>query len=721
MPTPRVDELIKQLNVAAYEAVSLSRRAEEYEESRQNDFAELDVLINSLQKIINSQLGKNRVPLSKFELSSIGDMCDFNQLVINMNKLNEDNKKFAESSEYEEAMNLAFNREAIIKEEEKEKRKWVKWVAVGISVAGAIVLTVVTAGGASPLICVAVGTGTGVLTAASNEFTDNYIENGSLTEGMDWAKFSKSCIKGGVKGAISGYCGSTAIGSSFQQPIDKAIFSVAKTTVENAADGLIDTTFDVGEAIISKKPGSEILSILEKDTEKMMREITVDAGTSFVEGYIEGKFGVSSAEKGFLRRFGEETVKNAAGTVVEGTLNTVWDIGESVVDPNSSKTMQSILDENIKKAKENFIDSEVSSMFSEISKGVDKKLNKISGNVKKNILKTATETTFDTASTVTGAVLNQVTDNVFFGKETDGKLVDFNEIWQKKLEGGKAIFKSAGAHLGTNIAKTHYEEKEFRNKLAKKDYDKDGKVDIVVFDKYSVLKEDYDAAVALAGKGAYKNQTVQDILGLPRKTAVSESYVKIVSADIDELKKSSYKGRKTTNATKIEYNIGPSQQMENPNLFKQNKAGVYSYKETEYGKKAFGQLVLEDGIRDKKAQLTVGGEDRLKDDQGSHLIARMFNGDGKEKNLEAVNRNVNQRTYAEKEREWKKGLENGDKIYLNVESFKSNESDRPDSVIGYTITEHPDGSREFDTFSFQNESTAEQEKWEKELESIPID
>ena len=721
LPTPRVDELIKQLNVAAYEAVSLSRRAEEYEESRQNDFAELDVLINSLQKIINSQLGKNRVPLSKFELSSIGDMCDFNQLVINMNKLNEDNKKFAESSEYEEAMNLAFNREAIIKEEEKEKRKWVKWVAVGISVAGSIVLTVVTLGTAAPFTCAIVGGTIGITTTAVNKFADNYVENGSFTEGMNWNEFTKDCLKAGIGGMISGYCASATIGSSIQQPIDKALFSVAKTAVGTASDGLIDTAVDVGEAIISKKPGDEILSILEEDTQKMVKQLTVDMGSAFVEGYIEGKFGVSSAEKGFLRRFGEATVKNTAGTVVEGTLNTVWDIGESVVDPNSSKTMQSILDENIKKAKDNFIKSEVSSMFSEISKDVDKKLDKINGNFSKVILKTSTETIFDTAGTVTDEILDQGTDYLIFGKKTNGKIVDFNKIWEEELDSGFKILENSGKNLGNNIVKVRNEEKEFRNKLAKKDYDKDGKVDIVVFDKYSVLKEDYDAAVALAGKGDYKDQMVQDILGLPRKTAVSESYVKIVSADIDDLKKSSYKGRKTTNATKIEYNIGPSQQMENPNLFKQNKAGVYSYKETEYGKKASGQLILEDGTRDKKAQLTVGGKDRLKDDQGSHLIARMFNGDGKEKNLEAVNRNVNQRTYAEKEREWKKGLENGDKIYLNVESFKSNESDRPDSVIGYTITEHPDGSREFDTFSFQNESTAEQEKWEKELESIPID
>lgn len=716
LPSPRVDELVRKLNGALYEAVSLSKRADAYEESRKNDFAELDVLIESLKKIINSQLGKDRVAPSDFHLASVGDMCDFNQLIISMDKLNEDNKKFAESSEYDEAMNLAFNRDVIIKEEEKEERQWVKWVAVGVSIAGSIALTVVTLGTATPFMCAVIGGTIGITTTAVNKFADNYVENGSFTEGMDWNEFTKDCLKGGISGAIAGCLGSSSIGSNITKPIDKALFSVAKVSVETAADGLVDIAVDVGEAIINKKPGSEILSILDEDTEKMIKNLTVDIGTTFVESYIEGKFGVSSADKGFWRKLGEESVKNIAGAVTSGTVSTIWDVGAAVVDPDSSVNMRSILEENIQKAKDKFIKSEVSSLFGTISKNVDKKLDKINGTYAKVILKTAEGTIFDTAETVTDAVLDQSTDYLIFGKKTNGKIVDFNEIWEEELDGGLKIAEKSGENLGDNIIKAQNEKKEFRNKMEKKDYDKDGKIDIVVFDKYSVLKEDYDAAVALAGKGDYKDQTVQDILGLPRNTAVSEGHVRIVSADIDELQKSSYKGRKTTNATKIDFVESPSRQIENPNLFKQNKAGVYSYEETEYGKKASGQLVLEDGTRDNKAQLTVGGDDRLKDDQGSHLIARMFNGDGEEKNLEAVHRNVNQGSYAEKEREWKKGLENGDKIYLNVESFKSNGSERPDVVIGYTITEHADGSREFDTFSFQNESTAEQEKWEKEID-----
>ena len=64
---------------------------------------------------------------------------------------------------------------------------------------------------------------------------------------------------------------------------------------------------------------------------------------------------------------------------------------------------------------------------------------------------------------------------------------------------------------------------------------------------------------------------------------------------------------------------------------------------------------------------------------------------------------------------WDAALENGDKIYAHVDTYKSNGSDRPDVYMGYTVTEHPDGSREWDAFSYQNESAATQEAWADEL------
>ena len=56
------------------------------------------------------------------------------------------------------------------------------------------------------------------------------------------------------------------------------------------------------------------------------------------------------------------------------------------------------------------------------------------------------------------------------------------------------------------------------------------------------------------------------------------------------------------------------------------------------------------------------------------------------------------------ENEWADALDNGDKIYAHVETYKNIGAERPDAYMGWTVTEHPDGKRDWDAFSFTNES-----------------
>ena len=56
-------------------------------------------------------------------------------------------------------------------------------------------------------------------------------------------------------------------------------------------------------------------------------------------------------------------------------------------------------------------------------------------------------------------------------------------------------------------------------------------------------------------------------------------------------------------------------------------------------------------------------------------------------------------------------LSSGNKVYENVETFKSNGSQRPDAYMGYTITEDQNGNREWDAFSYTNASASEQQEW----------
>lgn len=64
-----------------------------------------------------------------------------------------------------------------------------------------------------------------------------------------------------------------------------------------------------------------------------------------------------------------------------------------------------------------------------------------------------------------------------------------------------------------------------------------------------------------------------------------------------------------------------------------------------------------DGKRNTYAQSHAGRSDRLETDDGGHLIATIFNGDGNLDNLVPMNRNLNRGPWESMEREWAKLLE----------------------------------------------------------------
>jgi len=159
--------------------------------------------------------------------------------------------------------------------------------------------------------------------------------------------------------------------------------------------------------------------------------------------------------------------------------------------------------------------------------------------------------------------------------------------------------------------------------------------------------------------------------------------------------------------------------LHDPNLFDKNAPGDYTYESSDSGKKAYGSLAVSDeGVRDAQAQRNAGGEDRKADDDGGHLIGTRFNGAPDSRNLDAQNANLNRGSYNHREKSWQDSINNGDKVYVNIETPRSNGSERPDAYMGYSITEHYDGSREWDAFSYQNASKAEQEAWNRDLDTF---
>ena len=161
-----------------------------------------------------------------------------------------------------------------------------------------------------------------------------------------------------------------------------------------------------------------------------------------------------------------------------------------------------------------------------------------------------------------------------------------------------------------------------------------------------------------------------------------------------------------------------SEDMRNAELFENASPGDYTYVKTPYGMQAFGQLTLEqESARNAAAQREVGGEDRREDDDGGHLIATRFGGSGELENLSAQNRNLNRGGYKAMENEWARLLGEGNKVFVNVETYQREGVDRPEAYMGYYIVETPDGQRSWEAFSFNNESQQTISEIETEFET----
>lgn len=517
-----------------------------------NDFVNTADMLQSLKNFIVELLDKDRSYRTNFTMEKLASSDAFHHLYGSMVNVLKEYEEKADS--IEAAVQFQAQHVAALEQEERESREWIQWIATGVAIVGSVALIVVTAGGATPLVCAAVGAGAGVLTAASKGFADNYVKTGSLTEGMDWSEFGKNCLIGGATGAVTGYLGANAIGSVIKQPIQNAALSAATSIASESVEGLIDISWDVGEAIVQGKPGNEILSIFDENTNEMLREITVGGATGFVSGYISGSFDVSTDDKGFWRKTGENVLEESAKAITENSIETVWDIGDAVLDPNSSDNFITILE---REGKEFLVetggDIAKGVVTSAISSGVDVYKDGHKNNNTSNFKKVANEFVASATGETAGSFIDGVTKQSIEKTMGDRESIDFKEIWKEDMESGHGIVKGAVEDAAKEGAKLHYEDKQTQIDLGRKDYNKDGKVDVVVFDKYAVLKEDYDAARSVAGKGAYKDQTAQDILGLPKKTAISEKRVVQKTVSIEDLEKSTYKGRKKTNVTR--YNI----------------------------------------------------------------------------------------------------------------------------------------------------------------------
>lgn len=140
-----------------------------------------------------------------------------------------------------------------------------------------------------------------------------------------------------------------------------------------------------------------------------------------------------------------------------------------------------------------------------------------------------------------------------------------------------------------------------------------------------------------------------------------------------------------------------------------NSQYEYSLDENDRVVSAKGELRLEEGVRDLKAQLEAGGEFRRPTDDGGHLIGTRFGGFGGHDNLIAEDRNLNRSGFKTLENEWAGALENGKDVYVEIEPVYQEDVERPCVVLGgYEVTSE-NGETVKDYFSFTNEDLNSEE------------
>ena len=136
-------------------------------------------------------------------------------------------------------------------------------------------------------------------------------------------------------------------------------------------------------------------------------------------------------------------------------------------------------------------------------------------------------------------------------------------------------------------------------------------------------------------------------------------------------------------------------------------ASGYGYRTDDQGRivQAYGELRLtDDPQRDGKAQREAGGAARQPGDDGGHYIGTRFGGSPGAENLSAQNQVVNRSDYKRLENSWARDLQQGNRVFVSIESSYPGSQDRPAVLSGTYTVVRPDGATFTDHFSFTNEN-----------------
>lgn len=152
--------------------------------------------------------------------------------------------------------------------------------------------------------------------------------------------------------------------------------------------------------------------------------------------------------------------------------------------------------------------------------------------------------------------------------------------------------------------------------------------------------------------------------------------------------------------------------LEDQDFFLTHAPGDITYQEDAFGKHVFGVLdTVPDPVRDLPAQRSAGGIDRQDTDHGGHLVAASLGGAGGEENLEPQLGALNQGKWKVMENDLRRCLEDGGNVWMDVSTYREEDSLRPHTWLAGWVKEDAGGEREWGSLSFTNDANDVAQEW----------
>lgn len=268
-----------------------------------NDFTATTQMFESLKAFLSDQISKGREYKENFRADSLAGIPESVSLYDAYVAVDRQRQEHAPA--LQRAIENVNEHVEILQEEYEQRQKEaqvINWIVTGLCIVASVVVTVVTAGAAAPLVVAGI---TGAVMSGTRSITSQYVENGDWGE-TDWGAVAGEAVIGGITGVATAY-----VGGQIGDAVTGLIGKTGVGTMLNSSSGL---TRIGGNAIVGS-----------------VSEVASGVGCRGLESFLtnEGSLGEAVVEAAADAFNPEEMVKDAVAGGVKGTVKGVTSVKQA--------------------------------------------------------------------------------------------------------------------------------------------------------------------------------------------------------------------------------------------------------------------------------------------------------------------------------------------------------------------------------------------------------